>query len=99
MCKCIFIESCQQHSQAIVPALGGNTMCCPRMLSSGAALQSSPGAAHSPFELCVYIPALQAHAAQTAEYQQHKPPTILVRESRNRTSSYVTARLQASSSA
>lgn len=76
-----------------------NPVSCPRMLSSGAALQSSPEAAQSPFELCVYIPALQAHIAQTAEYQQHKPPTIFVRESRNRTSSYVTARLQASSSA
>lgn len=82
-----------------LPQPGGNITICPRMVSSGAAPQSSPGAARSPFELCVYIPALRAHTVQTTQYQQHKPPTILVRESMNRPSSYVPARVQASSSA
>lgn len=30
----------------------------------------------APVNSCVYIPALWAHTVQTAQYQQHKPPTI-----------------------
>lgn len=103
MRKYRFTESCRQHSQAILPALvlpqPGVTPCAvQRCRAAVLPYRAAQKLLRAPLN-SVYIPALQAHPVQTAEYQQHKPPTILVREIRNRTFSYMTARLQASSSA